>query len=210
MGTVRFDAPDLLGRHTDGQHVNLTGLWRDITKPLRSHLVQGDIYLHLAHVLGLPFTQIVYLYESKWNQMTKEFTIKYSPDRVKPLVAKVEAVKYAVEHAAPPRCVRGPGGCKECNAFPQRPRRTVAGTRTDFTCTRCARGTRWPSWTGGSPPRPCLRTIHAEREAQHAQWGEQDIPMGTHRDFTFAVRTNTYRALCQRKTQSTATSPTSR
>lgn len=44
-----------------------------------------------------------------------------------------------------------------------------------------------------------LEDIHAEREAQHAQWGEQDIPMGTHQDFTFVSRY--YRALCQRKTQ---------
>jgi len=129
LGTLRMDAPDLLARHQDGRMTDLTSLWRDVTKPLKSHLIQGDIYLHLAHVLGLPFTQIVYLYEFKANQMTKEFAIKYSPDRVKPLVAKVEHVMYAVEHANPPKCVKGPGGCKECTAFPQKPRRTVAGTR---------------------------------------------------------------------------------
>ena len=109
---------------------DLTGLWRAITKPLRSHLIQGDIYLHLAHILGLPFTRIVYLYEFKPNQMTKEFTIQYSPDRAAKLVAKIEAVKYAVEHGIPPQCINKVG-CKQCNAFPQRPRRTVAGTRND-------------------------------------------------------------------------------
>lgn len=132
LGTIRIDAPDLLKRHQDGRMTDLTSLWRDITKPLRSHLVQGDIYLHLAHILGLPFTQIVYLYEFKPNQMTKEFTIKYSPERAGKLVAKIQAVKYAVEHGIPPKCVKL-AGCKQCDAFPQRPRRTVAGTRNSVT-----------------------------------------------------------------------------
>jgi RNase P subunit RPR2 len=132
LGTLRIDAKDLLARYQEGRMTDLTGLWRAITKPLRSHLIQGDIYLHLAHILGLPFTQIVYLYEFKPNQMTKEFTIKYSPDRAKKLVAKIEAVQYAVEHGIPPKCIKVVG-CKQCNAFPQPSRRTVARTRNDFT-----------------------------------------------------------------------------
>ena len=132
LGTLRIDAKDLLSRHQQGRLTDLTGIWRDITKPLRSHLIQGDIYLHLAHMLGLPFTRIVYLYEFKPNQMTKEFTINYSPDRAGKLVAKIEAVKYAVEHGIPPKCINE-AGCKQCDAFPQRPRRTVAGTRNDVT-----------------------------------------------------------------------------
>lgn len=131
VGTIRIDAPDLLMRHTEGKHINLTGLWRDVTRPLKSHLIQGDIYLHLAHILGLPFTQIVFLYEFKANQLTKEFTIQYSPSRVKPLVAKAAAVKYAVEQGIPPKCIKMVG-CKQCNAYPQPRRRTVAGTRADF------------------------------------------------------------------------------
>lgn len=126
LGTVRIDAPDLLKANQEGKHTNLTGLWRSISRPLKSHMIQGDIYLHLAHVLGLPFYQIVYLYEFKPNQMTKEFTIKYNPERSMKLIAKAEQVKYAVEQRIPPACIK-PGACKQCNAFPRR--RTVAGTR---------------------------------------------------------------------------------
>ena len=43
-----------------------------------------------------------------------------------------------------------------------------------------------------------LDLVHTEREAQFAQWGEQDIPMGTSPDFTFVA--NYYRTICQRKT----------
>ena len=123
LGTIRMDAPDLLARHTQGKHTDLTGLWRDITRPLRSHLRQGDVYLHLAHVLGLPFTQIVYLYEFKANQLTKEFTVKYDAGRSMLLVAKAQEIKYAVDHGIPPACIK-PGQCKECKLFPQK-RRTV-------------------------------------------------------------------------------------
>ncbi len=133
LGTVRMDAPDLLGQYQDGKMTDLTGLWKAITKPLVSHLKQGDVYLHLAHVLGLPFDQIVYLYEFKPNQMTKEFTIKYDAGRSMKLVAKAEQVKYAIETGVAPPCIRKTG-CKQCNAFPRR--RTVAATRADLTRAR--------------------------------------------------------------------------
>lgn len=133
LGTVRMDAPALLKEYQEDGKTDLTGLWKAIRRPLRSHLNQGDIYLHLAHVLDLPYTQIVYLYEFKANQMTREFTITYNAERVKPLIAKAEHVMYAVEHGIPPECIKGPGGCKECNAFPPTKRRTVAGTRSDIT-----------------------------------------------------------------------------
>lgn len=128
LGTVRMDAPDLLAQHQEGKMTDLTGLWKSINKPLVSHLRQGDVYLHLAHVLGLPFDQIVYLYEFKPNQMTREFTIKYDPERSMKMVAKAEQVKYAIESGIAPRCIRG-HGCKQCDVFPRR--RTVAGTRAD-------------------------------------------------------------------------------
>ena len=132
LGSIRIDAPALLSRYQDGKYTDLTGLWKGITKPLKSHLRQGDVYLHLAHVLGLPFTKIVYLYEFKANQLTKEFTVEYSPERSRALVAKAESIKYAVDHGIPPDCIKGTG-CKECNAFPQPRRRTVARTRHDLT-----------------------------------------------------------------------------
>ena len=77
LGTIRMDAPDLLARYHEGKADRPDRALAGHHRPLKSHLVQGDIYLHLAHVLGLPFTQIVYLYEFKANQLTKEFTIKY-------------------------------------------------------------------------------------------------------------------------------------
>lgn len=130
IGTVRKDAPDLLKKYQESKMTDMTGLWNAIRRPFNSHLKQGDIYLHLAHVLGLPYTQIVYLYECKWHQMAKEFVIKYDAVRSMKLIAKAQAVKYAVDNGIPPPCIKG-SGCKQCNAFPTT-RRTVAGTRADL------------------------------------------------------------------------------
>lgn len=130
LGTLRLDSPTLLSRHQDSGSTHLGKLWRDIRKPLKSHLIQGDVYCHLAHVLGLPFTRIVYLYEFKPNQLTKEFVINYDPERVKPLIAKAEVVKYAVEHGEPPACNNASGGCSQCKPYERR-RRTVAGRRSE-------------------------------------------------------------------------------
>ena len=128
IGTIRVDSPDLLKKYQDGKLTDLTGLWNAIRRPLNSHMRQGDIYLHLAHVLGLPFTQIVYLYECKWHQLAKEFTIKYDPGRSMKLIAKAETVMYALDNGIPPPCIKRTG-CKQCDAF-KTTRRTVAGTRS--------------------------------------------------------------------------------
>ena len=167
LGTIRMDAPDLLARHTHGKATDLTGLWRDITRPLRSHLRQGDMYLHLAHVLGLPFTQIVYLYEFKANQQCKEFTVKYDAGRSMKLIAKSDAIKYAVDNGMPPTCIK-PGTCKDCNAFPSK-RRTVAGITYDESVSD--RMTRWFEFQG------IADEVFTEREAQIDQWGDQDVAL---------------------------------
>lgn len=130
IGTVRMDAPDLLEKFQTGKMTDMTGLWRAIRRPFKSHLIQGDIYLHLAHILGLPYTQIIYLYECKWHQMVQEFTIKYDPVRSGKLIAKAEAIVHAIDSGIPPECIKKTG-CKQCNAFPQT-RRTVARTRSDL------------------------------------------------------------------------------
>lgn len=126
LGTLRIEAPSLLGRYQDGRNTDLTGLWRGVERPLQGHLRQGDVYLSLAHILGLPFTKIIYLYEFKANQMTKEFTVTYDEERAAPLIAKALRVKYAVDGDKPPPDCHTPGGCKDCKAYaPAKKRRTV-------------------------------------------------------------------------------------
>jgi hypothetical protein len=112
LGTIRIDAPELLKQHQQGQLTDLNGLFKSITRPLKSHLKQGDIYLWLARRMGLPFDTMTYVYEFKANQMAKEFTIKYSEERVQPMLDIAGQIAYCVREGKPfPRCE---GECRYC------------------------------------------------------------------------------------------------
>jgi len=57
---------------------DLNKAWKNIRRPFRGHLLQGQMYLELAKRMSgaeAP-TEIVFLYELKSNQAYKEFTIK--------------------------------------------------------------------------------------------------------------------------------------
>lgn len=129
-GTVRIESPALYKRYAEGDNLDLAGLWRAIDRPFGTHLNQGDAYLGIAKLMGLPFDQVSYVYESKWNQMVKEFVIPYSQDRSDKLLAQATAIKYAVERSEEPEC-RFPGKCAECKPYDSRrakatTKRTVA------------------------------------------------------------------------------------
>lgn len=119
-GTVRIEAPQLYKRHlmADGQ-VDLKGLWKDISRPFKTHMNQGDIYLWICQQRGLPFNQMSYVYESKWNQMVKEYVVPYNEERSRALVDQSISVSYAVTHRNKPEC-RFPGACSECKPYDAR------------------------------------------------------------------------------------------
>lgn len=119
-GTVRIEAPTLYARHMLTGREDLTGLWRDINRPFTTHLNQGDIYLWIAQQRGLPFNQMSYVYENKWNQMCKEFVIEYSEERSQKLVVQAKMIKEAVQGGQPPDC-KFPGKCAGCKPYDSRP-----------------------------------------------------------------------------------------
>jgi hypothetical protein len=122
VGTVRFEAPHLLSKHTHeyvDEHgdtrswTDLEALWRSIKRPFNSHLKQGWIYCHFT---GRP--RISYLYECKWNQAHREFIIRYRPEYVEPLLDACLDIKYALKtNSAPPCPVGGTEGCSECRKY---------------------------------------------------------------------------------------------
>ncbi|MFD4858464.1 hypothetical protein [Streptomyces atratus] len=117
-GTLRFEEPELLKSHThktvDGKTlVDYEGLWRGINRPFSSHLKQGQIYLKLAEIGGLDVTRVVYIYESKFNQGTKEFVVKRRESIITPLLNSAAEIKSALDDGGPiPDCPKG--GCKHC------------------------------------------------------------------------------------------------
>lgn len=133
LGTLRIDAPEFLQRYQHKQDkktlTDLTNLWRDLSRPLKSHLRQGDVYLWLAKQSGLPFNKIIYVYEFKPNQQVKEFSIKWDAEaerRVKPLIDLAEDIEYALETKQEVPCNISQYGCDQCRvAKPPKRKRNV-------------------------------------------------------------------------------------
>lgn len=111
-GTVRIEDPERW-READG---DLKDLWKGITRPFKTHLNQGDIYLWIAQQRGLPFKRMSFIYESKWNQLVKEFIIEYDEARSMKLINQAMDLKRMIEDEEEPTC-RFPESCKNCEPF---------------------------------------------------------------------------------------------
>ena len=119
-GTIRMEAPSLLV----GANGDLETAWRAIKQPFRSHMLQGQMYLHLSHLMveeGLFESapdEIVFIYELKANQDYKEFCVKYDPEYVSEIFENALDVVWAVDNQRPPACNIDPvKGCKRCSTF---------------------------------------------------------------------------------------------
>lgn len=123
-GTVRIEDPE----HYASADGDLKALWKGITRPFKTHLNQGDIYLWICQQRGLPFNEISFVYESKWNQQIKEFVIPYNEARSMVLIDQALELKYCVDNHEEPDCRWGPE-CKECEPYNARretePKRVV-------------------------------------------------------------------------------------
>lgn len=123
VGTLRIEEPDLVRKHThktdEGKSVvDLDGLWKGIKRPLKSHRKQAGIYLAIAKYLGWPYDRMIFIYENKGNQDTKEFVVKNPDESVEELLDTALDIKWAVENN---RTLPRPAGftketkpCKEC------------------------------------------------------------------------------------------------
>lgn len=112
-GTLRFEAPDLL-YDADG---DVTKAWKNIRRPFRTHLLQGQMYLELAKRMfgdAAP-NEIVFLYELKADQDYKEFIIKADYDTVDRIFFIAQKIVKAVEEGKMPKCNVSDDGCKQCN-----------------------------------------------------------------------------------------------
>lgn len=119
-GTLRFEAPYILAE-VDG---DLERAWKNIKAPFKSHQLQGQVYLHLAHLMVEEGTfesapeEIVFIYELKSSQDYKEFVVKYNPEFTKEIFSKALDVVWAVDNKRPPMCSIDPvKGCKRCAPF---------------------------------------------------------------------------------------------
>ena len=120
LGTLRFEAPRILAENTathKGRSIpDLDGIWNDIRRPFPSHIRQGNMYCWLAAQLGMPFDHIVFLYEAKWHQQVKEFTVQPSSLIMEPMLEAAEKISSAVLYGKLASCQHG-SSCKQCEAI---------------------------------------------------------------------------------------------
>jgi len=119
-GSIRFEAPRLL---TEANN-DIEKAWRNIRQPFPAHMLQGQMYLHLCHLMAeagelqAAPKEIVFIYELKANQDYKEFVVTYNYDYVKEFFDKALDVAWAVENNRPPLCSIDPvKGCERCEPF---------------------------------------------------------------------------------------------
>lgn len=102
LGTLRMEEPELVRENTvktsaGKSVVDYDSVWKNLKRPLRSHRIQAGIYLKIAELRGWPFTKMIFIYENKANQQTKEFTIKYPAELVDPIIDQMKDIKWAVD-----------------------------------------------------------------------------------------------------------------
>ena len=95
--TLAFEAPRLYQQYLDGTKPE--DIWMMINHPFGSHLRQGMLYLWMAWPA---YEQIVFIYESKFNQATKEFVVEYNKELIVPLLETAREVTLAVGTGVPP------------------------------------------------------------------------------------------------------------
>lgn len=125
VGTLRFDNPDLLDKYTytfehEGKPKKITDLaavWDNVKRPFPPHLKQAHTYGFMANAMGHEVERIFFIYECKWNQQMKEFSIKYNEKYAEPVLELALDINYAVSKLKPPGCSNKGKKCRYCSIY---------------------------------------------------------------------------------------------
>lgn len=116
LGTLRMEAMDIFDKNKG----DLFDCWKDIRRPFRSHLMQGQFYLWLCDkIFGEDAPkEIVFIYELKADQSYKEFSVKANFEVLEKVLYGIEYVNDYVDKKMLPLCNVSPdNGCKYCNVI---------------------------------------------------------------------------------------------
>lgn len=114
LGTLRFEAPRLYQQYLDGKPAE--DIWFSISHPFGSHMRQGQLYLWMAWPA---YERIIFVYESKFTQATKEFVVDYNKSFIAPVLETAKDVAQGIRAGiAPDRPIwaKAPGDkvCSSC------------------------------------------------------------------------------------------------
>ena len=148
--TLAFEAPRLYNRYLDGEKAE--DIWMAISHPFGTHMRQAQLYLWMTWPA---YEQIIFIYESKFHQQTKEFVVDYNKSFIAPILETAKEVSQGVRAGiAPdrPDWAEGPDGkvCNSCvyrskcwsinGAEPEAPSQTIQVQRsTSYKRTRALR-----------------------------------------------------------------------
>lgn len=116
-GTIRAEDMELFTKHNG----DLPSMWKDIRRPFRSHLLQGQLYLWFAEKIwgeDAP-KEIVFIYELKMDQDYKEFVVRANPEILERVIYGMEYVNDYADTGRLPLCNIEPEGCKYCQQIPE-------------------------------------------------------------------------------------------
>jgi hypothetical protein len=112
VGTLRFEAPSISTALGKGE-MTLEQAWSAIRYPFPTHIRQGQLYMYFTGV-----HTIIYVYECKWNQQVKEFTVHLDVSKIENILQGCLAVKSALSRGKqPPRPIwaqEDNAVCKKC------------------------------------------------------------------------------------------------
>jgi CRISPR/Cas system-associated exonuclease Cas4 (RecB family) len=112
-GTIRSESPELFEPGVD-----FLSAWKNVRRPFRSHLMQGQMYLELMKRMGHEVNEIVFIYELKADQDYKEFAIKADYELVRHIFDNAKKVVKAVDESIAPPCNNNVGGtCSQCEGY---------------------------------------------------------------------------------------------
>ena len=95
--TLAFEAPRLYQRYLNGESAE--DIWFAINRPFPSHMRQGQLYLWMVWPA---YEQIIFIYESKFHQQTKEFVVSYNKDLIAPVLEVAREVTTSLTTGTPP------------------------------------------------------------------------------------------------------------
>ena len=96
IGTVRFEDIGLFMRYAN-KEISFDDVWTNIRHPFDSHVRQVQLYMHC-----LDISEGIIIYEWKATQEVKEFSVKFQPEFVNPILASCLSVIRSLESMVAP------------------------------------------------------------------------------------------------------------